>query len=405
MKVQYISRYKKSDDEFDCTSFTGGADNLKKYLIYGFKKYIIGGTSPINTNEFVCNEDPYSISDMDDDITHILFDSSCLPSMREFYDIIKSNIDKIRSKDIKMYIFMHSSILSCEDQRWEYNMTPTLYDLRDLGIYNKLADLGMNYLYASANVAFMSRLLVGNGTNLPINDYISPHMNKDVLSGAKKVYNNKVLYINAYYHPAAGIHVVMNAIKNSNVGEFEWYLVGNIFDDQYLDQYNASWTERYKDILDREDVHLEGPQYGEDLIRYYNMCSYNLIPSICESYSFKALEAISYGVINVTSTMNSYLPWVKHAITVEPGDSVEEFGLNLINQLRKPRPHNNVIIAGINSIKYNIYIKEFGVISRNACYEYIVDYFNRLSKSMCDALCDTKCGVLSTVFNSGHGRI
>lgn len=368
------------------TTFSGGASNLHEYVIKKFSFINLDSDIKYVNSEVWEDEDSFNKIMQDLKPDKILIESSTYESTRRLYNSLTNYKQDLSG----IYIYMHSPILQCEDIHMEDDMSPSLLDLRDLGIYRQLAKLGVKFLYASANVAFMSEQIIGHGEVLPTENFYSANTNKVFLKSERnkvtidikpKERNNKVLYTNAYYHPAAGNLAVMEAIKKSNLHEFEWYLVGNIFDDIRTDKECRLWTEHYKDVLERPDVHLEGFKRGYDEIRpYFESCYFNLITCVGDSYSFKALEAISYGCLNVTPVQQSYLPWVSEAQTYEAGDSLDEFSSNLLNALRNPTKGTPDINLSLLKLKLGTYENEYQIVDMVVCFKYISWFFSKICK-------------------------
>lgn len=393
--ILYVSRINKE--------FCGGADNLHVYIRDEFLREnanrIKDKTVEYADNTLWDDQNGFKI-EASKNPEFILIESSCFCSMREVLPCIES------AKPIydlsKVYIFMHSSILSCEDQQMEKDLSPSLYDQRDLSIYYALARMGVHFLYASANIAHMSKLVIGNGEYFPIQNFYSGNTNDRIDIAHQQVPNKNVLFTTGYFHPAAGNIALMECIRKSDVNEFQWYIVGNFFEDKFKDKEGNFWSEHYADVVSRPDVHFEGFKSGRDEIKpYFQKCYFNLILSTCETYSFKALEATSYGCMNVTTKQNDYLPWTSQAIKFDSGDTMLEFASNLLEALRHPNVTPNQIDIAIRYLKTHNYDKQFGNVDHNKCVEYILWYFRKILNISRQPLID----VLPQIFEGEYNRI
>lgn len=320
MKVLYLTRLGKE--------FRGGADNLSGYLLKKFKeifKFSDDDVTLIDSEEFYESDiryfDPFDI---------ILMESSAMPSSED----ITLNSPEFPWNKCK--IFMHSPSISAEDVFNEYSVGPSFYDLADAGIMKELVDIGVELYYASANHAYISQKLLGSGIAIDISDYRSPNMNRGNIDRSKKI-DNAVMFSCNYYMPSSGILSLLHAISKTHLHEFEWYLVGNCLDKKFYGIGNVYWVDYFKEVLERKDVHYIG--FTKDLKKYYEICTYMIIPSVVDSYSFRALEGLSYGCTIITHEMNSILPWGRDMGNLFRGKlTYEELSDEIVKAMRKATP-------------------------------------------------------------------
>lgn len=183
--------------------------------------------------------------------------------------------------------------------------------------------------------------------------------------------NNNVLFVSSYYSKCKGLLTVMNAILNSKLHEFEWYLVGDMFD--FRTEHNRDsieFSNLFIKLLDRrgEDGDVHVIKQVPDVSEYYKKCSHVLIPGF-ESYSLTAFEAESYGCniysMDFNYLKNEHITNGKLHIVPSENMSYETIGYNIYAKLSKlinnqtTELDNKTIINKLLSTRWNSVIRDF----------------------------------------------
>lgn len=317
MKLLYISRLGKE--------FIGGADNLSEFLIKAFieqfnlKDYEVEYSEPRNSFEELSDLDNYDL---------IFTESSALP--------YNSDLVKLDNKILKkLHVYMHSVFLAQENELSDGVIGPSAWDFKDAADVFDLIRRGMTPYFGSNNHKLVMDWLLGEyrAKFLDISKFMSRNMNRsypEVDDSIRK--SNAILFTTGYYHPGVGIHLLMKMIEADSNNEFEWYIVGRPFDTYYRISDGKLWSDVYKPLLEKPNVHLI--EFTDDLSYYYRLCKFNLILSKGDSYSFKALEALSYKCINVTTPGNLLLPWSDYAIVTEEDRDLKLYAGILLDAIK-----------------------------------------------------------------------
>lgn len=312
MKSIYISRLGKS--------FYGGADNLQRFLLNAFSKKLQLDSPVVKMDLDELMKKGYGYL-LNFDI--IIWDSTQLPETETLEEVPKWVWEKT-------HIYMHSPIIGAESVMAETCAGPAYADWYDMAQFRKIVNCGAKLYYGSYAHALISENLINEGNYLDISEFRSKNFNKSGRIDNSKRIPNSVLFATGYYSPQVGIHNLMRLIKMCELHQYEWYIIGRPFDNVTYGTSGIKWIDYYQDILTREDVHCI--EFNDDLSEYYKMCTFHLVLSPNESYSFKALEALSYGCQNISYITNAILPWSKYARLAEvtPFDDLVEPIKNLL---------------------------------------------------------------------------
>jgi len=275
-------------------SSNGGAGGVRNYT----KEWLNNTYNPKNLYESssfdLSQYSEVNIIYIDSDITAFIKNSIII-------DFIKSNIS------CNFLIRLHSPILSNISRGNHYNGNID-------HITDKLIQVLKYLSVISPRVTFLtaSRLDVELMNVLGITNDFVPYEPSKVINGNPGTFSHRsegsnanVLFVASYYSKSKGHLTYLNAIKDSYLTEFEWWIAGDAFSrsEYLLDVKNSP---ELFDVLDRPDVHLVTKG---NMHKLYSKCKSVVIPAYLESFSLTAYEALSYNCDLYYFDTNSYNDW------------------------------------------------------------------------------------------------